>query len=66
MIDSMNIIAAYYCQILDIFMDVYGEQICTAQPGHCMKVTGFSLEVLRNLYTRLTELNTKSKYTAWI
>lgn len=62
MIDSMNIIAAYYCQILDIFMDVYGEQICTAQPGHCMKVTGFSLEVLRNLYTRLTELNTKTKY----
>ena len=58
----MNIIKAYYDHILDIFMDVYGDSISNAQPGNCMKVTGFSLEVLRDLYRRLSLLNTKTQF----
>ena len=58
----MNIINAYYDRILDIFIEVYGKIIENAQPGHCMKVTGFSLEVLRDLYSRLGRLNTKTQF----
>ena len=57
----MNIIKAYYDHILDIFMDVYGESISTAQPGNCMKVTGFSLEILQELYGRLKKLQTDTQ-----
>lgn len=58
----MNIIKTYYDNILDIFMDVYGESITAAQPGSCMKVTGFSMEVLRDLYSRLCLLETETQY----
>ena len=58
----MNIIKAYYDHILDIFMEVYGESIQTAQPGNCMKVTGFSMDVLRDLYGRLCLLDTKTQF----
>lgn len=58
----MNIINAYYDRILDIFMEEYGYNIENAQPGHCMKVTGFSLEVLRDLYGLLCLLNTETKF----
>ena len=58
----MNIINAYYDRILDIFIEVYGKIIENAQPGHCMKATGFSLEVLRDLYGRLGFLNTKTQF----
>ena len=58
----MNIINAYYDHILDIFMEEYGGNIENAQPGHCMKVTGFSMEVLRDLYGRLLLLDTKTKF----
>lgn len=58
----MNIINAYYDRILDIFIEVYGKVIENAQPGHCMKATGFSLEVLRDLYGRLGFLNTKTQF----
>lgn len=58
----MNIINAYYSYILDIFMDVYGESIKNAQPGNCMKVTGFSMEVLRDLYGRLSLLETQTQF----
>ena len=57
----MNIIKAYYDHILDIFMEVYGESIKSAQPGNCMKVTGFSIEVLRDLYGRLSLLDTSTQ-----
>ena len=40
----MNIIKAYYDHILDIFMEVYGKSIESAQPGNCMKVTSLSLQ----------------------
>ena len=58
----MNIINAYYDHILDIFIEVYGKVIENAQPGHCMKATGFSLEVLHDLYERLGFLNTKTQF----
>ena len=57
----MDIIKAYYDHILDIFMEVYGDTIESASPGHCMKVTGLSLEVLRDLYCRLCVLETKTQ-----
>ena len=57
----MNIIKVYYDHILDIFMEVYGESIKSAQPGNCMKVTGFSIEVLRDLYGRLSLLDTSTQ-----
>lgn len=58
----MNIINAYYDRILDIFMEEYGSNIENAQPGHCMKVTGFSLEVLHDLYERIRLLDTKIQF----
>ena len=58
----MNIIKAYYDHILDIFMEVYGESIQHAQPGNCMKVTGFSMDVLRDLYSRLCLLETNTQF----
>ena len=58
----MNIIKAYYDHILDIFMEVYGKSIESAQPGNCMKVTSLSLDILRDLYTRLSLLNTETLF----
>lgn len=57
----MDIIKAYYDHILDIFMEVYGDTIESASPGHCMKVTGLSLDVLKDLYCRLCVLDTKTQ-----
>lgn len=57
----MDIIKTYYDHILDIFMEVYGDTIESATPGHCMKVTGLSLDVLRDLYCRLCVLDTKTQ-----
>ena len=58
---AMNIIKAYYDRILDIFMEEYGDIIRSAQPGHCMKVTGFPMEVLHNLYGRLKQIKTDTQ-----
>ena len=57
----MDLIKAYYDHILDIFMVVYGNTIKSASPGHCMKVTGLSLDVLRDLYSRLKNLETNTQ-----
>lgn len=57
----MDIIKAYYDHILDIFIEVYGETIKYASPGHCMKVTGLSSDVLRDLYSRLRNLGTNTQ-----
>ena len=57
----MDIIKAYYDHILDIFMEVYGNTIKEASPGHCMKVTGLTMDVLRDLYSRLCILETKTQ-----
>jgi hypothetical protein len=57
----MDLIQAYYDYILDIFMSEYGNTIKTASPGHCMKVTGLSLDVLRDLYHRLRNLETQTQ-----
>ena len=59
----MDIINAYYDHILDIFMEVYGRTIKDASPGHCMKVTGLSFDVLKDLYSRLrNNLETETKF----
>ncbi|MCD8291385.1 MAG: hypothetical protein LUC91_07775 [Prevotella sp.] len=58
----MNIIKAYYNHILDIFMDVYGKSIEAAQAGNCMKVTSLSLEILQDLYARLSLLKTNTLF----
>ena len=58
----MNIIKAYYDHILDIFMEEYGDSIKNTQAGNCMKVTGFSMDVLRDLYCRLCELGTETQF----
>lgn len=57
----MDIIKAYYDHILDIFMEVYGNTIKGASPGHCMKVTGLTMDVLRDLYSRLCILETDTQ-----
>lgn len=58
---TMDIITAYYDNILDIFMEVYGDTIKNASPGHCMKVTGLSADVLEKLYDRLKSIETKTQ-----
>ena len=58
---TMDIIKAYYDHILDIFMEVYGDTIKYATPGHCMKVTGLTAEVLEVLYNRLNAIETKTQ-----
>lgn len=57
----MDIINAYYNHILDIFLEVYGDTIKYASQGHCMKVTGLSMDVLRSLYKRLSDLETDTQ-----
>lgn len=57
----MDIINAYYDHIIDIFLEVYGDTIKYASPGHCMKVTGLSMDVLRSLYKRLSDLETNTQ-----
>ena len=58
----MDTISLYYDKILDIFMSEYAEQICSASEGHCMKVTGLTLEVLKKLYQKICSLNTSCKF----
>ena len=43
-------------------MEVYGKSIESAQPGNCMKVTSLSLDILRDLYARLSLLNTETLF----
>lgn len=57
----MDLISAYYDYILDIFIDVYGDTIKHAAPGHCMKVSGFSFDVLTKLYDRLRKIETNTQ-----
>ena len=62
---TMDIIKAYYDHILDIFIEVYGETIKYASPGHCMKVTGLSSDVLRDLYSRLRNMGSHYFYSGF-
>ena len=57
----MDLIKAYYDYILDIFIDVYSDTIKNAKPGHCMKVSGFSFDVLKDLYSRLCKIDTQTQ-----
>lgn len=45
----MNIKAEYYRRMQDAFLQKYGDVICEAPKGHCMKATGFPLDVLISL-----------------
>lgn len=54
----MNIAELYYNKILSLFVETYKSEISTAQPGHCMKVTGFSLNRLQELLKLIQEIDT--------
>lgn len=54
----MDIAELYYNKILSLFVDTYKSEISTAQPGHCMKVTGFSLNRLQELLKLIQEIET--------
>lgn len=52
----MNIKAEYYRRMQDAFLQKYGDVIYEAPNGHCMKATGFPLDVLISLQKSLQEL----------
>lgn len=54
----MDIAELYYSKILSLFVDTYKSEISSAQPGHCMKVTGFSLNRLQELIKQIQEIET--------
>ena len=47
--------------MLDIFMSCYGNIIENASDGHCMKVTGFPLEVLPELRNKINSRETQAE-----
>lgn len=55
----MDLRREYYNRMLDIFMSCYGNIIENASDGHCMKVTGFPLEVLPELRNKINSRETK-------
>lgn len=57
----MDLRKEYYSRMLDMFMSRYGEIIENANEGHCMKVTGFPLEVLTDLRHKITSRTTNSE-----
>lgn len=56
----MDIAQLYYNKILSLFVETYKAEISTAQPGHCMKVTGFSLNRLQELLKLIQEIETST------
>jgi DNA phosphorothioation-dependent restriction protein DptH len=57
----MDIAELYYNKILSLFVETYRNEIATAQPGHCMKVTGFSLNRLQELLKLIQEIETDTQ-----
>lgn len=57
----MDIAELYYNKILSLFVETYRNEIATAQPGHCMKVTGFSLNRLQELLKLIQEIQTDAQ-----
>ncbi len=49
----MNLRKEYYSRMLETFMASYGSVIKNAADGHCMKVTGFPMEVLCELRDKI-------------
>ena len=57
----MDLRREYYNRMLDTFMSCYGNVIDNASDGHCMKVTGFPLEVLPELRNKINSRETKAE-----
>lgn len=57
----MDLRREYYNRMLDTFMSCYGNVIENASDGHCMKVTGFPLEVLPELRNKITSRETQAE-----
>lgn len=53
----MDIRKEYYNLLLETFMSSYGDTIKYAANGHCMKVTGFPLSVLKELRYKVLRLD---------
>lgn len=56
----MDLRKEYYSRMLDMFMSRYSSVIENAPEGHCMKVTGFPLEVLTELRQRTLARSTNA------
>ena len=52
----MDIRKEYYNLLLETFMSSYGDTIKYAANGHCMKVTGFPLSVLKELRYKVSKI----------
>ncbi|MCM1139393.1 MAG: ATP-binding protein [Muribaculum sp.] len=57
----MDLRKEYYSRMLDMFMSKYGIIIDNASEGHCMKVTGFPLEVLTDLRHKISSRTTDAE-----
>ena len=57
----MDLRREYYNRMLDTFMSCYGKIIDNASDGHCMKVTGFPLEVLPELRNKINSRETQAE-----
>ena len=57
----MDLRREYHCRMLEIFMSCYGNIIENASDGHCMKVTGFPLEVLPELRNKINSRETQAE-----
>lgn len=57
----MDLRREYYNRMLDTFMSCYGNVIENASDGHCMKVTGFPLEVLPELRNKINSCETQAE-----
>ena len=57
----MDLRREYYNRMLDTFMSCYGNVIDNASDGHCMKVTGFPLEVLPELRNKINSRETQAE-----
>lgn len=53
----MTIRELYYKKFLALAAEVWREEIKFAKPGHCMKITGFAIDELRELYPILKDFN---------
>lgn len=53
----MTIRELYYKKFLALSAEIWRDEIKLAKPGHCMKITGFTIDELRELYHILKDFN---------
>ncbi|MDF1865318.1 MAG: ATP-binding protein [Saprospiraceae bacterium] len=41
--EAVNTLSRYYQEIINLILDVYKDDLSTAKPGHCMKITGLGM-----------------------